>query len=70
MSAAMRSIVDMYVRYGNRAALEDLRAHRGRSAVGLRSLAGPYDTSKLIAQIEDKIALIDAGLAKLKAAAA
>jgi hypothetical protein len=36
----------------------------------IRTLGGPYDVRKPIAQIEDEIAIIDAGLAKLKPAAA
>jgi hypothetical protein len=66
---AIRAIVDVHVRYGNRRALEDLRAQRGRLMAGLMTLSGPYDTRKPIAQIEDEIAVIDAGLAKLKSAA-
>ena len=65
---AIRAIVDVHVRYGNRRALEELRAHRGRLVAGLRTLGGPYDTRKSIAQIEDEIAIIDAGLEKLKSA--
>ena len=68
---AIRTIVDVHVRYGNRRALEDLWAHRGRLLASLiRTLGGPYDVRKPIAQIEDEIAIIDAGLAKLKPAAA
>jgi hypothetical protein len=37
---------------------------------GLKTIAGGYDTSKPIAQIEDEIAVIDAGLTKLNSAAA
>ena len=69
---AIRTIVDVHVRYGNRSALEDLRAHRGRLITGLKAFRRqrPYDTRKPIAQIEDEIAVIEAGLAKLKPAAA
>jgi hypothetical protein len=68
--SAIRAIVAVYVRYGNRRAVEDLRAHRGRLLAGLtRSLGGPYDLRKLIAQIENEIAVIETGLAKLKPAA-
>jgi hypothetical protein len=70
MQPAIRSIVDTHVRYGNRTALDNLRAHRGRLIAGLRALTGPYDISKPIAQIEDEIAVIDAGLARLDSAAA
>jgi len=70
MQPAIRSIVDTYVRYGNRGALDDLMAHRRRLIAGLRGRTGTYDTSKPIAQMEDEIAVIDAGLAKLSSAAA
>ena len=70
MEPAIRSIVDTHVRLRNRRALDDLRAHRGRLLGGLKSLAGSYDTSRPIAQIEDEIAIIEAGLSKLNTAAA
>jgi hypothetical protein len=65
---ATRAIVDVHVRYGNRRALEDLRAHRGRLIDGLKASGRqrPYDIRKPIAQIEDEIAVINAGLGKLK----
>jgi hypothetical protein len=68
---ATRTIVDMHVRCGNRRALEDLRAHRGRLMDGLKAFGRqrPYDIRKPIAQIEDEIAVIDAGLGKLRPAA-
>jgi hypothetical protein len=68
---AIRAIVDVHVRYGNRRALEDLLVHRGRLLASLiRTLGGPYDVRKPITQIEDEIAIIDAGVAKLKPEAA
>jgi hypothetical protein len=70
MQSAIRSIVAIYARCGNRRALDDLMAHRRKLIAGLRALTGPYDTSKVIAQIEDEIAVIDAGLAKLNRSAA
>jgi hypothetical protein len=63
-------MVDTYVRYGNRKALDELLAHRGRLLVGLMALKGAYDVSRPMAQIEDEIAVIEAGLAKLDSAAA
>jgi hypothetical protein len=65
MEPAIRNIVDVYVRYGNRRALEDLLAHRKRLIVGLKGLAFNYDTSKPVAQCEEEVALIEAGLVKL-----
>jgi hypothetical protein len=69
--SAIRAIVDGYVRYGNCRAVEDLRAHRGRLLASLIRTpgGGPYDLRKLIAQIENEIAVIETGLAKLKPAA-
>ena len=69
MQPVMRNIVDIYVRLGNRQALDDLRASRERLIAGLKTLGGGYDPSKVIAQFADEIALIEAGLAKLNKAA-
>jgi hypothetical protein len=51
-------------------ALEDQKAHRHRLANELKSLNGPLDLTSVIKQLEEEIAVIDAGLAKLSAAAA
>ena len=67
---AMRSIVDIYVRHGNRRALDDLRANRKGLIAGLTMLRGDYDPSKVIAQCEDELAIVEAGLAMLDDAAA
>ena len=67
---AIRSIIDAYVRYRNRGALDELRAHRVSLLANLRTLTGPFDVSKPIAELEDEIAIIEAGLAKLNTAAA
>ena len=68
-STVMKFIVDTYVRYGNRRALEDLRAHRDGLITKLKVLADPYDPKYPLAKLEDDIALIEAGLAKLNTAA-
>jgi hypothetical protein len=70
MQPAIRNIVDIYVRLGNREALNELRASRERLIVGLKTLGGPYDPSKIVVQFTDDIALIEAGLAKLDRATA
>lgn len=67
---AMRSIVDIYVRHGNRRALDDLTANRKGLIAGLTMLRGDYDPSKVIAQCEDELAIVEAGLAMLDEAAA
>jgi len=66
----IQSIVAAYVRLRNRKALDDLRAHWGRLTAELKSLPGPYDASKVIAQLDNEIAIIDAGLSLLDTAAA
>jgi hypothetical protein len=66
----IESIVAAYVRLRNRKALDDLRAHWGRLTAELKSLPGPYDASKVIAQLDNEIAIIDAGLSLLDTAAA
>ena len=51
-------------RLGNRRALEDLRTLRRKLAVDLKGRAG-YDFSLPIGQIDDDIAVIEAGLDRL-----
>jgi hypothetical protein len=65
MSEAMERIVDAYVKLRNRKALEDMKSHRYRLATELKSLHGVIDVRLSIKQLEDEIAVIDAGLAKL-----
>jgi hypothetical protein len=63
-STAIGQIVDAYVWLNNRRALEDLRMHRQRLAVGLKSRTG-FDFSLLIGQMEEEIAVIEAGIERL-----
>jgi len=71
MQPAIQSIVDVYVRYGNRRALDDLLAHRGKLVAALWAvLGGCYDVSNAVVEIENDIAVIEAGLAKLNSGAA
>ena len=66
----IQSIVDVYVRHGNHAALDGLMAHRGKLLTDLRMvMSSPYDVSSAMAEIEDDIAVIKAGLAKLNSPA-
>jgi hypothetical protein len=67
MSKAIEQIVDAYVRLGNRPALDDLRTHRQKLAVDLKGRSG-YDFSLPIGQIDEEIAVIEAGLDRLNAA--
>ena len=64
MKTAIEQIADVYIRLNNRRALEDLRMHRQRLAIDLKLRTG-YDFSSPIGQIEDEIAVIEAGLERL-----
>jgi hypothetical protein len=70
MSEAIERIVGAYVKLRNRKALEDMKAHRQRLATEIRSLNGILDLSLPIKQLEDDVAVIDAGLVELNAVAA
>ncbi|MGX1322908.1 hypothetical protein AB7M17_006361 [Bradyrhizobium sp. USDA 377] len=67
MPSAIEQIVDAYVRLKNRRGLDELMMHRQRLAVDLKSRSG-YDFSLPIGQIDEEIAIIEAGLSRLKAA--
>jgi hypothetical protein len=67
MSKAMELIVQVYVRHQNRRALEDLRQ---KLALELRARARPdYDLGTPTRQINEEIAVIEAGLERLVIAA-
>jgi hypothetical protein len=60
---AIEQLVDAYVRLKNRKALEDLRTHRHGLLSDLKgSLDSVYDVSGAIRQLEDELAIIEAGL--------
>lgn len=69
MPNAIEQIVDAYVRLKNRRGLDELMMHRQRLAVDLKSRSGKYDFSLPIGKIDEEIAIIEAGLARLAAAA-
>jgi hypothetical protein len=60
----MELIVGGFARLMERTALEDLRAHRQQLAVDLNAVTG-VDCQSSIAQIDQEIAIIEAGLATL-----
>ncbi len=64
MSSAMELIVDGFMRLQDRTSLENLRMHRRRLAVDLKATRG-LDCRKSIAQIDEDIVIIEAGLEKL-----
>jgi hypothetical protein len=71
MSEAMRLIVDGYVKLGARKELDDLKAHHCRLANELNPRrGGVFDLSSSIKQLDDEIAVIQEGLAKLGTQAA
>ncbi len=69
MPSAIEQIVDTYVRLKNRRGLEGLMMHRQRLAVDLKARSG-YDFSLPIRAIEEEIAIIEAGLSRLRSAEA
>ena len=67
MPSAIAAIVEAYVKVKNRRGLEALMMHRQRLAIDLKSRSG-FDFSLPIRQIDEEIAIIEAGLARLRAA--
>jgi len=65
MEMAIERIVDAYVRLKNHIALEDLMTHRQKIAVDLVSRRDS-DFTLPLKQINDEIAVIEAGLRKLR----
>jgi hypothetical protein len=64
MTKAIQQIVDYYVRLNDRQALEDLKMQRWRLAVDLKSQMD-LDLSLPIRQIDEEIAVIEAGIERL-----
>lgn len=70
MSHAIKLIVDGYVRLNDQQALKDVLGHRQRIGKQLKETPeGWVDLSDAIMQIDDEIAVIEAGLETLKNAA-
>ena len=66
MDKAIERIVDAYVRLRNRKALEDMRTHRQGLLSDLKNRSDlVYDVSGPIRELEDDLAIIDAGLERL-----
>ncbi|MGY4501630.1 hypothetical protein ACVWYH_005561 [Bradyrhizobium sp. GM24.11] len=61
MSRAMELIVEGFARLNDRQSLEDLMMHRRRLAADLKAKTG-FDCKKTIAQIDQDISIIEAGL--------
>jgi hypothetical protein len=69
MPSAIEQIVDAYVRLNDRRTLERMMVHRQRLAIDLRAMSG-LDFSVPLRQINEDIAAIGTGLAKLDSEAA
>jgi hypothetical protein len=65
MKKAIEQIVDAYVRLNNLQGLDDLRAHRQTLAMNLQARTPAYDFSLPLLQVEEEIAIIEAGSARL-----
>ena len=65
MPTAIELIVQGYVHLNDRQALESLKKHREGLATHLRGKGGWFDYSASIRQIEDELAVVEAGLARL-----
>jgi hypothetical protein len=64
MPSAIEQVVNVFVSLGNRRRLENMKLERERAVLELQSQLG---TSLPIRQLEDEIAVIEAGLEKLPA---
>lgn len=69
MSSAIELIVDGYARLRDRQSLEELRMHRRRLVVDLKAKTG-IDCRSSIAQVEQDITAIEAGLHVLSSSVA
>ena len=66
MDKAIEQIVDDYVRLQNRNALEDLRTQRQGLLSDLKGRSdSAYDVNGAVRQLDDELAVIEAGLQKL-----
>ena len=66
--SAIERMVRAYAQLRNRKELENMKAYRHRLVTELKSMKSAVDLSSQIKLLEDDIAVIDAGLAKLTAA--
>jgi hypothetical protein len=66
LSRAIEQIINAYVRYNNRAALDNLKLHRQKMLIDIRARPpSDYDWSLITSDIEEDLALINAGLERL-----
>jgi hypothetical protein len=65
MEPAITSIVNTFVRGGNRQALLELWTIRSHLKVEILALPGSYDPSQFLAKLDSELAIIEAGIEKL-----
>jgi hypothetical protein len=65
MLSALELIINGFVKLNNGAALARMRAHRQNLIAGVGN-DGPFDRSRLLDTLSGEIALIDAGLEKMR----
>jgi hypothetical protein len=61
MSSALELIIGGYIKIKNSAALEAMKAHR-QSLIARVGHDGPFNCAALLGQLNDEVAVIDAGL--------
>jgi hypothetical protein len=59
------AIIDVYVRYNNRPALDALKLHRQKLLIDIKARPSDYDWSLITSEIEEEVAPISAGLDRL-----
>ncbi len=66
MTKAFQQIINVFVRYQDRARLDELKVHRETLLFDIKARPSePYDQSSLIRQIEEEIQMINTGLEML-----
>jgi hypothetical protein len=66
LTQAIEQIIDVYVRYNNRTALDNLKLHRQKLLIDIKARPpSAYDWSWITSEIEEEVALINAGLDRL-----
>jgi hypothetical protein len=66
MPKAMELIVAAYVRFNRGASLEILRSHRQKLKLDIQSRPTDFDYGRILEQIHEDLAFIDAGLEQLR----
>ena len=65
MEPAITSIVNVYVRGGNRRALQELWRVWSNLRVKMLDLPGGYDPSQLVTKLDSEMTIIEAGIDRL-----